>query len=197
MFPSLSILDTLDKIGKDAFDTQAMKEAASRIPDSLFDKSIPPPPAPIHVPIHNREKKKLKAALARTKSLDSMSGDPVPASRPRVPVVRTARAKVGKAKAAIGAGKTRSSRAGLLFPVGRIKRKLKEMLVSTRIGVGSSVYMAAILEYLTAELLEIAGNEAKRQNKKRITPLAIKKSLKADEEMDKMLKNVVIGMIGE
>ena len=71
------------------------------------------------------------------------------------------------------------------------------MLVSTRIGVGSSVYMAAILEYLTAELLEIAGNEAKRQNKKRITPLAIKKSLKADEEMDKMLKNVVIGMIGE
>ena len=131
MFPSLSILDTLDKIGKDAFNAQAMKEAASRVPDSLFDKSAPPPPpppAPIHIPIHKREQKKLKAALARTKSLDSISGgDPVAPSRPRAPVARTARAKMGKAKAAMKSGKTRSSRAGLLFPVGRIKRKLKEM----------------------------------------------------------------------
>ena len=79
----------------------------------------------------NREKKKLKTALARTGSLDSMSGiapahmkKAVPKSS--VPVARTARAKVGKAKAAvIAGGKTRSSRAGLVFPVGRIKRKLK------------------------------------------------------------------------
>ena len=61
MFPSLSILDTLDKIGKDAFNNSSMKEAVSRIPDSLFDKSIPvpPPPAPIHAPIHKKEQKKL------------------------------------------------------------------------------------------------------------------------------------------
>lgn len=151
----------------------------------MFDKSVPPPPAPapIHVPIHNREKKKLKAALARTGSLDSMSGV-VPKAAPKAvkaPVVRAARAKVGKAKAAIGSGKTRSSKAGLVFPVGRIKRKLKECLVNTRVGVGSAVYMAATLEYLAAELLEIAGNEAMRDKKKRITPLAIKRSLKTDD----------------
>ena len=79
----------------------------------------------------NREKKKLKTALARTGSLDSMAGiapGPMKKAVPKssVPVVRTARAKLGKAKAAIvSAGKTRSSRAGLVFPVGRIKRKLK------------------------------------------------------------------------
>ena len=52
LFPSLSILDTLDKIGKDAFNSASMVEAASRIPDRLFDKSPIPPPAPIHKPIH-------------------------------------------------------------------------------------------------------------------------------------------------
>jgi len=54
LLPSLSILDTLDKIGKDAFNNKSMLEAASRVPDTLFDKSPPPPPAPIHLPIHNR-----------------------------------------------------------------------------------------------------------------------------------------------
>jgi hypothetical protein len=51
LFPSLSILDTLDKIGKDAYNNATMIEAVSRIPDNLFDKSPPPPPAPIHAPI--------------------------------------------------------------------------------------------------------------------------------------------------
>ena len=58
MFPSLSILDTLDKIGKDAFNSKTMMEAASRVPDALFDKSapvpLPPPPAVSHKPIHDR-----------------------------------------------------------------------------------------------------------------------------------------------
>ena len=49
MFPSLSILDTLDKIGKDAYNNSTMMEAVSRVPDNLFDKSIPPPPAPLPV----------------------------------------------------------------------------------------------------------------------------------------------------
>jgi histone H2A len=104
---------------------------------------------------------------------------------------------MGKAKAAISGGKTRSSRAGLLFPVGRIKRKLKELMVGQRVGVGSSIYLAATLEYLTAELLEIAGNDAKNDHKKRITPMNIKRSLKSDDEMNKMLQNVTIGLIGE
>lgn len=76
--------------------------------------------------------------------------------------------------------KSKSSRAGLVFPVGRIKRKIKEITTTLRIGGGSAVYMAAILEYLTAELLEIAGNEAKKDKKHRITPSMIRRCLKAD-----------------
>lgn len=64
------------------------------------------------------------------------------------------RSKGGKAKiAVIGGGKSKASRAGLLFPVGRIKRKLKELMIGSRVGVGSAIYMAAVLEYLTAELV--------------------------------------------
>ena len=48
MLPSLTILDTLDKGGKDAYTNQSMMQAVSRIPDNLFDKS--PIPIPIHVP---------------------------------------------------------------------------------------------------------------------------------------------------
>lgn len=186
MFPSLSILDTLDKIGKDAFNNTSMLEAVSRIPDNLFDKSPPPPPAPIHKPIHEKEKKKLKSALARTGSLDSIGGAPktMPPikSKPARPASRVAHSKIGKSKVGVvGSGKGRSSRAGLVFPVGRIKRKLGEIMVGQRVGLGSAIYLAATLEYLTAEMLEIAGTDAINDHKKRITPLNIKRALKNDE----------------
>ncbi len=56
MFPALSILDTLDRGGKDAYSNSNMLEAVSRVPDGLFDKSIPPPPVPrpIHVDVHKK-----------------------------------------------------------------------------------------------------------------------------------------------
>ncbi len=61
--------------------------------------------------------------------------------------------------------KTRSSRAGLQFPVGRVHRLLRKGNYAQRVGAGAPVYLAAVLEYLTAEILELAGNAA-RDNKK-------------------------------
>lgn len=47
---------------------------------------------------------------------------------------------------------SRSVRAGLQFPVGRIGRYLKKGRYSQRVGTGAPVYLAAVLEYLAAEV---------------------------------------------
>ena len=68
--------------------------------------------------------------------------------------------KGGKSKSGkVGAKatKTRSSRAGLQFPVGRIHRCIRKGNYAERVGAGAPVYLAAVLEYLTAEILELAG----------------------------------------
>ena len=47
---------------------------------------------------------------------------------------------------------TRSVKAGLQFPVGRIGRYLKKGRYAQRVGTGAPVYLAAVLEYLAAEV---------------------------------------------
>lgn len=63
--------------------------------------------------------------------------------------------------------KSLSSRAGLQFPVARVHRFLKEGKYADRISVGASVYLAAIMEYLNAEVIELAGNAARDNHKQR------------------------------
>ncbi|KAH9308356.1 hypothetical protein KI387_036267, partial [Taxus chinensis] len=60
----------------------------------------------------------------------------------------------GKASGAGGSKKatSRSSKAGLQFPVGRIARFLKAGKYAERVGAGAPVYLAAVLEYLAAEV---------------------------------------------
>lgn len=60
----------------------------------------------------------------------------------------------GKSLAAGTAKKStsRSSKAGLQFPVGRIARFLKTGKYAERVGGGAPVYLAAVLEYLAAEV---------------------------------------------
>ncbi|KAI2541112.1 hypothetical protein G5576_110353 [Homo sapiens] len=90
----------------------------------------------------------------------------------------------GKARAK---AKTRSSRAGLQFPVGRVHRLLRKGNYSERVGAGAPVYLAAVLEYLTAEILELAGNAARDNKKTRIIPRHLQLAIRNDEELNKLL----------
>ncbi|KJE97880.1 histone H2A [Capsaspora owczarzaki ATCC 30864] len=104
-------------------------------------------------------------------------------------------AKRGKA-AGTTSTKTRSSRAGLQFPVGRLERFLRSGAYARRIGGGAPVYLAAVLEYLTAEILELAGNAARDNKKTRINPRHIQLAVRNDEELNKLLANVTIAQGG-
>ena len=103
------------------------------------------------------------------------------------------RGKGGKAKAK---AKTRSSRAGLQFPVGRIHRFLRKGHYAQRIGSGAPVYLAAVLEYLSAEILELAGNAARDNKKHRIVPRHLQLAVRNDEELNKLLSGVTIAAGG-
>ncbi|KAG2388478.1 hypothetical protein C9374_000642 [Naegleria lovaniensis] len=91
---------------------------------------------------------------------------------------------------------SRSTKAGLQFPVGRLARYLKEGRYAERIGAGAPVYMAAVLEYLAAEILELAGNAARDNKKGRIVPRHIQLAIRNDEELNKLLSEVIIASGG-
>uniref|UniRef100_A0A453MUC4 Histone H2A n=1 Tax=Aegilops tauschii subsp. strangulata TaxID=200361 RepID=A0A453MUC4_AEGTS len=117
---------------------------------------------------------------------------------------------------------TRSVKAGLQFPVGRIGRYLKKGRYAQRVGSGAPVYLAAVLEYLAAEVcgrysvleplllcscpvrrmtdrfrfgsqvLELAGNAAKDNKKTRIIPRHLLLAVRNDQELGKLLAGVTI-----
>ncbi|XP_028911340.1 uncharacterized protein LOC100093305 [Ornithorhynchus anatinus] len=92
--------------------------------------------------------------------------------------------------------KSRSSRAGLQFPVGRVHRLLRKGNYAERVGAGAPVYLAAVLEYLTAEILELAGNAARDNKKTRIIPRHLQLAIRNDEELNKLLGKVTIAQGG-
>ncbi|KAF9233424.1 histone-fold-containing protein [Melanogaster broomeanus] len=100
----------------------------------------------------------------------------------------------GKAKleGEISKSQSRSTRAGLQFPVSRIHRILRKSNYSKRIGSGAPVYLAAVLEYLSAEILELAGNAARDNKKRRINPRHLQLAIRNDEELSKLLGDVII-----
>ncbi|XP_058811139.1 uncharacterized protein LOC131676030 [Topomyia yanbarensis] len=107
--------------------------------------------------------------------------------------IMSGRGKGGKVK---GKAKSRSNRAGLQFPVGRIHRLLRKGNYAERVGAGAPVYLAAVMEYLAAEVLELAGNAARDNKKTRIIPRHLQLAIRNDEELNKLLSGVTIAQGG-
>ena len=102
----------------------------------------------------------------------------------------------GKGKASASRAVSRSARAGLQFPVGRVARHLRQGRHAQRVGAGAPVYLAAVLEYLAAEVLELAGNAAKDNKRSRIVPRHIQLAVRNDEELARLMRNTTIAAGG-
>lgn len=92
-----------------------------------------------------------------------------------------------------GAGVSKASRAGLKFPPTRIGHMIRERASGcSRLSETASITMAAALEYLAAEVLELAGNSAYDHKHKLINNRDILLAISNDFELHKLYKNVVL-----
>ena len=94
--------------------------------------------------------------------------------------------------------KSQSAKAGLNFPVGRIGGMLRRGRYAKRVSRASAVYMAAVLEYLCAELIELSIKAAKQQKKNgnRLTPRALTLAVRHDDDLGTLLKDVTLSRGG-
>ena len=102
---------------------------------------------------------------------------------------KTGKGKVTRANGSRKKAVSGHDKAGLVFGVGRIARRLKQGRFSDRFGRTGAVFMAGVLEYLANEVLELAGNVAEEHKMKTIMPRHIQQAIRDDEELNKMLAN--------
>ena len=92
---------------------------------------------------------------------------------------------------------TQSSRADTLFPVGRLNRLLKHGRYSERVSNSAGVFLAGMLEYLTAEIIELAGAMCHGQKKKTINPKHLNLGIRNDQELSQLMCEVTIAAGGK
>ncbi len=91
--------------------------------------------------------------------------------------------------------KKSANKSGLTFPAGRVGSMLRKGRFSRRVSAGAAVFLAATLEYLTAETLELASKTVAKGSR-RITPRALTLAIRHDADLGSLLQNVTISRGG-
>uniref|UniRef100_H0WAW3 Histone H2A n=1 Tax=Cavia porcellus TaxID=10141 RepID=H0WAW3_CAVPO len=91
---------------------------------------------------------------------------------------------------------SRSTRAQLQFPVSRVERYLRENGY-LRLSACTPVFLAGILEYLTASALHLAARVAHRRHKKRISPEHLARALEKSEQLRQVFGDSTKALLDE
>ncbi|NXF96426.1 H2A protein, partial [Eubucco bourcierii] len=91
---------------------------------------------------------------------------------------------------------SRSSRAGLLFPVSRVDGQLRRGRFAERFAARAPVFLAAVLQCVTRKALDVAGRIAKRSKQQRIAPAHLQMAAQNSLQLHKLLRADVLGNRG-
>ena len=83
--------------------------------------------------------------------------------------------------------KTTSTRAGLLFATPKILKLMKRERLAGGIGKRPAIVVAAAMEYICQEILELSGDIVLQGKRKRITPRQIMLAISGDDELHKLV----------
>ena len=103
-------------------------------------------------------------------------------------------AKHAKSGVAKPASNSKSAKAGLVFPVARVNRKILERKNgrTKRVGQGAPIYIAASAEYFSAEILELSINHCKREKRARLTVEDVLHAVRNDKQLHRATNGLVV-----
>jgi len=89
---------------------------------------------------------------------------------------------------------SKSSKAGLIFPISRVKERIKNVssVEGLRVGEKTSIFLTGVLEFLTRSLVREAGLVADQHKHKRITPRDIKLAVFNNKSLQEITKGAFI-----
>ena len=90
-----------------------------------------------------------------------------------------------------------STRANLVFPVGRFRTMLRKSRIASRLSSDAGIVAAATCQFIIQELACLATDFTEKRKSHQISPADIQKSLLTDEEFRKLFANVQISGGGQ
>ncbi|CAK6450042.1 unnamed protein product [Pipistrellus nathusii] len=91
--------------------------------------------------------------------------------------------------------RSRTARADLVFSVSHLERRLLDGHYSQRLSANAPVYLAAIIQYLTATVLELAADEAHKMGCRRITPQLLDMAIHNNALLSGFFDNITISVM--
>lgn len=92
---------------------------------------------------------------------------------------------------------SKKNKSGIIFPPSIVEKFLRNFGYSKIMVTDSApVYLAAVLEYLTYEILDLSSNYCKDNKRKRVTVRDLEIVVKNDNELNMMLKKINVSFLG-